>query len=274
MAKNKQSSGNGKKTGFRQQTITLFVLVLILYVGLNVISRTEGARTLVADKISNHTRLPVTIDDCGITPLLGLHLRGLTFHGIEMDDVRVSFNWLAFPFKEKPVVHRLTIAGMEARLMRAPATRQWEPLVLHEIADRVGTVLGLEQETPQVKDQSLPAFPEKWINSRTLLQLSRAKVVWLDEKGQELAYIADGDLKIEAGAFSGRHVARSVSECGHILLSSGELLRDFRIEAFSFEDSEVVLVLKMSERDGEYSEFSTQSLWEDLGGQLNNLSAL
>ncbi len=274
MAKKKaEAKQDDKKSVWKRNAITTLLIALVLYVGINIISRTDGARSAVADKISNGTRLPVALDDCGVTPLLGLRLRGLTFYGVEMPDVKVKFNWLAFLSKEKPFVRELDIYGMEVRLKRVPVSGNWEPLVLHGLARRLGVVLGLNP--PQMtEDDSLPKFPSSVINAKTRLQLSRAKVVWFDEQGHELAYITEADLDVDEGSFIDRKAVQSIFECGHILLANGQMLRDFRLETFSFNDSGVVLVLEMAERDGEYPEFATRTLWQDLNGQLNSLSEL
>jgi hypothetical protein len=275
MAKKKAESKKDSKTGvWKRNTIMTLLIVFVLYIGINLISRTDGARSFVADKISNGTRLPVALDDCGVTPLLGLRLRGLTFYGVEIPDVKVKFNWLSFLSKEKPFVRELDMRGLEVRLKRVPTTGYWEPLVLHGLGYRLGAVVGLNPARLQTAD-SLPKFPPYVINEKTRLQLSRSKMTWHDEQGSELAYITEADLSIDIGSFIDRKATQSVFECGHIKLGTGRLLRDFRLETFSFNDSEVVLVLEMSEHDGAYpEEFATRTLWQDLNGQLNSLSEL
>ena len=249
------------------------VIALILYIGMHVLSRTEGARSWVADKISNGTHLPVTLESSAATPLLGLRLKGLGFYGAKIPDVRIKFNWFSFLSKATPLVRQLDIRGLEIELKRVPDSGNWEPLVLHGLGSKLGTVLGLNpvQMSP---DNTLPKFPIRAINEKTLLQLSRAKVVWHDEQNRELAYISNADLRVESGAFIDRKVVQTIFKCGHIKLASGKLLRDFRMETFQFGDSGIVTVLGMADRDGEYDEFATQTLWQDLNLHLNSLSEL
>lgn len=257
----------------RRNAITLFLIALLLYIGIHLLARTDGARSAVADKISNGTRQPVAIEQCGATPLLGLHLKGLSFYGVETGDVTVKFNWLAFVFRHKPLIKRLDIQGLEVSLKRVPTSGHWEPLVLHGLGSRLGAVVGVNPSQTHM-DNSLPRFPAYALNEKTLLQLHRAKISWRDEQGRELAYITDADLSVRAGAFTDRKVVQSIVHCGHVRLASGQMLRDFRLEAFQVEGSAIVTVLDMADADGEYPEFATETLWQDLNQQLNTLSEL
>jgi hypothetical protein len=179
MAKKKAEAK--KKRHIRRNVITAVIILLILYVGIHILSRTEGARSAVADKISNGTRLPVALKGCGTTPLMGLKLDGLAFYGVEMPDVKIKFNWFAFLSKHKPLVRQLEIDGLEVNLKRIPVNGNWEPLVLHGIGSRLGAVLGLNPVQGGAMD-NLPKFPAYVINDKTLLKLSRAKVIWYDEQ--------------------------------------------------------------------------------------------
>ena len=272
MVKKKANSSPVKKSLKRNFWASL-VIALILYIGIHILSRTDGTRSWVADKISNGTRLPVALESCAATPLLGLRLEGLGFLGVQMPDVRIKFNWFFFLSKSTPLVRQLDIRGMEADLKRVPDTGNWEPLVLHGLGGKLGIVLGLNP-AQMGTDNTLPKFPAHAINEKTLLQLSRAKVVWHDEQNRELAYISNADLSVASSSFIDRKVVQTIFKCGHIKLASGKLLRDFRLEAFRFEGSGVVTVLDMADSDGEYAEFATQTLWQDLNLHLNSLSEL
>lgn len=260
-----------KRIRLKRSFVTATLIALILYIGAHVISRTEGARSAVADKLSNGTRQPIALDQCGMTPLLGLRLQGLSFEGVDMPDVKLSFNWLSFLSKEKPFVKKLRIRGLEIQFKRVPATGSWEPLVLHGVGSRLGAVLGLNP--PQV-EADLPRFPAYAINEKTLLELERAKVVWRDEQGREMAYITEADLKVRAASFIKRKVIQTILQCGHIKLASGRALRDFRLEAFRIEGSSVVTILDMADSNGQYEEFATQALWHDLHLHLNQLTQI
>lgn len=273
MARKEAVAPKQRKGRVKRSVLTSLLLALILYIGIQVISRMEGTRSLLADKISNGTRLPVALESCAATPLLGLHLKGLDFYGVQMPDVQIKFDFFAWLSSDKPLVKRLDIQGLEVKLKRVPTTGNWEPLVLHGLGGKLGAVLGLDP-VQLAADDTLPKFPAYVINDKTLLQLRRAKVVWNDEQDRELAYVADADLSVKAGRFIDRKVVQTIFKSGHIKLASGKLLRDFRLEAFRIEGSGVVTVLNMADRDGEYPEFATQTLWQDLGDQLNSLSQL
>lgn len=256
------------KNRLKWNAITAVVLVLIGYIGAHVLSRTEGFRQAVADKISNGTRQQISLEKCGMTPLLGLHLEGLSFQGVLMPDVRLSFNFF-FWATSNPLVKQLKINELEINLRRVPQSGHWEPLVLNGVGRRLGDALGLESG---VMDDSLPTFPPKAISTKTLLQLNRAKIVWNDETGAELAYITDADLKLKSGAFIKRKVIQSIVKCGHIRMASGYILRDFRFEAFRIEGSSVVTVLDLTDSNGEYPEFASDDLWEKLNTYLVQLT--
>lgn len=258
------------KTRIKWNTITAMTVFLICYIGAHVLSRTEGARAAIADKISNGTRQQVSLEKCGMTPLMGLHLEGLSFQGVQMPDVRMSFNWLSFFFDTTPFVKQLKIDGLEINLRRVPESGHWEPLVLNGVGRRLGDAVGLESSL--TGDDSLPKFPPEAINDRTLLQLQRAKLVWKDEAGREIAYITDADLKLRPGAFTKRKVIQTIVKCGHIKLANGRGLRDFRFEAFRIEGSEWVTVMDLADSNGEYPEFSSNALWSELNLYLTQLT--
>lgn len=258
------------KTRIKWNTITAVTLFLIGYIGAHVLSRTDGFKQAVTDKISNGTRQQVTVEAVGMTPLMGLHLQGLSFQGVLMPDVRMSFNPFSFFSDKKPFVRELKIDGLEISLRRVPESGLWEPLVLNGVGRRLGDAVGLESSL--TGDDSLPKFPPEAINEKTLLQLSRAKLVWKNETGKEIAYITDADLKLRSGSFTKRKVIQTIVKCGNIKMANGRGLRDFRFEAFRIEGSQIVTVLNMADSNGEYEEFSSDDLWAILNQYLTLLT--
>lgn len=272
MAKKKPSIKERLKR-WKRNSIATLVILAILYIGAHILSRTDGMRQAVADKLSNGTRQQISLEKCGMTPLLGLHLQGLSFQGVDMPDVRLSFNWFSFLSKSTPFVKELRIKDMEIRFRRIPTTGHWEPLVLNGVGSRLGAVLGLNPAA-MGDDESLPTFPPRAINAKTLLQLDDAKVVWRDENGKEIAYITEADMRLESGSFIKRKVVQTIVECGHIKLASGGAMRNFRLETFTFEDSAVIVVLHMEDSNGQYEQFASQTLWQDLHLHLNQLARI
>ncbi len=274
MAKKKVAAKKVSLIGkWKRYLITTALVAAVLYIGVHILSRTEGARTAVADKLSNGTRQQISIDHCGATPLLGLRLKGLRFQGVEMPDVKMSFNWFSFLSKERPFVKKLRIQRLEMQFRRIPSSGNWEPLVLHGVGSRLGAVLGLNP-SQMGTDDSLPRFPPYAINAKTMLELDRAKVVWRDESGREVAYITEADLKLKSGMFIKRKVIQTIVQCGHVKLASGRALRDFRLEAFRIEGSSVVTILDMADSNGQYDEFASNTLWQDLNLHLHHLSEM
>lgn len=273
MAKKRAVASKNKKRQLKRNILSGVLIALILYIGVHMISRTDGVRTAVADKISKGTRLPVALKSCGATPLLGLRLNGLDFYGVQMPDVRVKFNWFAWLSKKTPLVRQLEIQELQVKLQRVPDSGNWEPLVLHGLGSKLGAVLGLNPVQLQA-DDTLPKFPSFVINEKTLLQLRRAKVVWHDEQNRELAYITDVDTRIKVVAFSDRKAIQTLLKCGHIKLASGDILRDLQLEVFKIDGYTPTLVLKMSDSAGEYKGFQTEVLWQDLALHLTALSTL
>lgn len=272
MAKKKTPPKKSKWQRFKRNAITTLILLIILYIGGHVISRLNGTRQAIADKLSNGTRQPISIEKSGMTIFCGLHLQGLSFQGVDMPDVKMKFNWFSFFSRETPFVREIKIKDMEMTFRRIPTTGNWEPVILHGVGSRAGAVLGLN--TPNQADDSLPKFPPSAINTKTLLQLERAKIVWKDENGREIAYITDADLRIKTGTFIQRKVLQTIFQCGHLKLANGRGLREFRLEAFRIEGSSIVTVLDMADSNGEYEEFASSTLWEDLNTHLNQLSGM
>lgn len=269
----KSAAAKKKKRNLKRNLLSAVVIVIVLYVGIHLISRTEGARSFVTDKISNGTRLPVVVESCGATPMLGMHLRGVDFYGVQMPDVRIRFNWFALFSKKTPMVRQLEIRDLQVKLQRVPDSGNWEPLVLHGLGGKLGAVLGLNP-VPGSPDETLPKFPAYVINERTLLQLHHAKVVWHDELNRELAYITDVDTRIKVGTFVDRKAIQTLLSCGHIKLASGHLLRDLQLETVKIDDYKPTIVLKMSDSDGEYEGFQSEILWQDLHLHLKALTTL
>ncbi|MBT8041576.1 MAG: hypothetical protein KJN67_04675 [Pontiella sp.] len=271
MAKKKTIEIEGGIIGpIKRTLITLLLVALVLYIGIHIISRTDGVRSAVADKLSNGTRQLITLEKCGATPFFGLRLHGLSFQGVDIPEAKASFNWFAVFSKEKPLVKQLRIKSLDIEFRKNPVSGNWEPLVLHDIGSKVGEVIGLK--SIEVEHSSLPRFPSHVINQETLLQLDRAKVVWRDSDGREIAYITDADLRLRTGRFIKRRVIQTIVNCGHIKLATGNALRDFRLEAFRVEGSGFVTVLDMADSNGLYNEFSSQTLWQDLNLYLNRLT--
>jgi hypothetical protein len=269
----KKKKGGGKLSRFRRRLIATLLVLAILYIGAHVISRTEGIRALTADKISNGTGLPVSLKKCGATPLMGFRLKGLLIQGAEMPDVKMSFNWFSFLSKEQPFVKKIRLKDAEIRFRRVPATGNWEPLILHGIAARLGAVVGVNP-VQEGADESLPTFPSYAISGRTLLELEDVKLMWLDEKGNELASIEEADFSTLTKRFRKRKVTQAIVDCDQITLSSRRVLDDFRLEVVHLAGSDWITVLEMSDRGGEYPQFSTPTLWQELNQQLNQLSAV
>jgi len=273
MAKGRSGSVRGRLTVAKRRVIATGLFFLILYIGAHVISRTEGIRALVADKISNGTRLPVSLGKCGMTPLLDLHLQSLLIQGAEMPDVKLSFNWFCFLSKSRPFVHQIRLKDAEIRFRQIPATGKWEPLVLHGVGSRLGAVMGLNPIGGEI-DASLPVFPPYAINSKTLLQLKQTKLMWLDDRGNELASIENADFRVKMARLGKRKVVQALAECEQITLASRRVLDDFRMEAVGIDGSDWITVLEMSDSGGEYPQFATPTLWKDLNRQLNQLSTV
>ncbi len=271
MAKNK--AGKGRVAAWKRRVITASLVLLILYIGAHILSRTEGVRALVADKVSNGTGLPVSLKQCGMTPLLGMRLKGLLIQGTEMPDAKLSFNWFSFLSKNKPFVRRISLKDAEVRFRRVPTSGNWEPLVLNGIGCRLGAVMGLNP-LQREDDGSLPVFPPYAINSKTQLKLRNTKVMWLDDKGNELASIEKADFSVKMERLGKRKVIQAIAECKQITLASRRVLDDFRLEAIGIEGSDWITVLEMSDQGGEYPQFATPTLWQDLNLQLNQLSAI
>jgi hypothetical protein len=273
----RKSAGTKKKASpvvrLKRNALTVAIVALILYIGAHMISRTDGARAAIADKLSNGTRQLITLEKCGTTPLLGLRLRGLSFQGVSVPEATVSFNWFSFLSRKTPFVKELRIQGLEVNFTRVPNTGNWEPLVMHGVGTRLGAVVGLNPST-MGEDDALPKFPAYAINEKTLLQLKGAKIVWRDEKGRELAYITEASLSVKSETFIKRKVIQTIAKCGHVKLASGRALRDFRLEAFRIEGTSLVTVLDMADSNGQYEPFASKTLWQDLNLHLSQLTEL
>lgn len=269
----RKAKGGGKKTrgGLKRRVLTGFLLALILYLGAHAIARTEGVRSIVVDKISNFTHQPVALKKCAATLLLGLDLKGLAFYGVEMPNVKVEWNWLAMLSDNKPFIRRIHIQTMEVKLKRIPVSGKWDPLVLHDLGNRLGGALGLKH-LPFEDDQTLPQVPDILLNEKTALKIERAKIVWRDANGNELAYVDNADATVKVVNFQGREAVQFFLTAGHLKMADGKLIRDFELETIKIDGYKPVLVVRMASAGLEYDGFESQTLWQDLFSRLGSLS--
>ena len=272
MAK-KKKKGMTAVEKLKRNLMTGALILLVIYIGIHIITRTGGFNRLVTDKLSNGTRLPVTLEKCGATPLLGLRLQGLDFYGVRMPDVRIKIDWFARLSKEKPLVKRLDINGLEVAFRQVPATGNWQPLVMNDLGSRFGAVVGIKPAIGAAYDE-LPRFPAFVINKKTLLDLHRARITWYDGQNRELAYVTDVDSQVKVVAFSDRKALQVQLDCSHVKLASGPLLRDFELEAVQIDGYEHTLIMKMGCSEGEFEGFQTKTLWEDLFHHLSQLAEI
>lgn len=271
MAK-KKKTGRPLRVTLKKNVIIAGLIVFVGYAGIHIISRTNGFRGLVADKISNGTRLPVALEHCGATPLLGLQFKNLDFYGVRMPDVKLNFDWLSWFSKSRPLVKRLAVDGLEVEFRQLP-TGNWEPLVLNDLGSKFGAVVGLRPSALSDTDE-LPKFPAFVINDKTLLDLQRARVTWYDAQNRELAYVTDVDSRVRIESLDDRKALQVKLNCSHIKLASGHLLRDFQLEALKIDGYAPTLILKMADSDGEYEGFESETLWQDLYHHLSRLSEI
>ena len=57
----KKKAATKTRGNLKRNILSGLLIALILYVSAHILSRTEGFRGMVADKISNGTRLPVAL---------------------------------------------------------------------------------------------------------------------------------------------------------------------------------------------------------------------
>lgn len=273
MAKNPNPETKPTRKKRKWNLVCSLLIALILYVGIHMLIRTEGTRSMIADRISIWTKLPVSLGHCQATPLLGLRLDNLEFPGVKIPEARIKFNVFAGFLEGTPWIEKLILQEPELKLKRDAKSGQWEPFVLHKIGSHLGAVVGANK-TDIPAAENLPRFPESVLNAKTIFLLERAKVHWLNESGIELAYITSIDSSVKVVAFSDRKAIQTFLKCGHIKMASGKLLRDLELETVKIEGYDPVLILKLTDSDGEYDGFQTKNLWLDLRERLAALSKI
>lgn len=249
------------------------VIVVVLYVGVHVLVRTDGIHSMIVDRVSTETQQSVSIEHCSAMPGLDLKLSGIHFQGVDVKSLKVSFNLFSFFSKEVPLIRRLRIQGLEVHFERSQTEDRWDPAVLRDVGARLGRVLGLGSVS-RGECHLVSSVSTGLLNERTLLQLDRGTLVWFDDLGQEAARILDADITVRSDAFTGRRVMQSLVRCGHIELADGGALHDFDLEAFCIEGSEWITVLHMADSQGRYDEFSSSTLWDDLNLHLRELAGM
>jgi hypothetical protein len=268
MAKDARSSRALKRNVF-----STVLLAAIIYAGLHFLVRTEGVQSEVVNRLADWAKEPVSLGRCSLTPLLKLRLEGLALEHAKVEEARIGVDPFALFSEERPLFRSIHIVGLEVTLRRVGGAGVWRPEILHGIGSKVGSVLGVVSGI--VPDaQALPGVPERFINGDTIWTVERAKMVWKEANGVELAYLADVDSSTKVVDFSDRRARQTLIDAGHVKLASSHLIRDLELEVVQIGGYAPTLVLTMSDSAGRYDGFQTERFWEELRLRLEKLATL
>ena len=260
MAKPEPEAPVRKKSSLRRTLFFWFLILFILYAGIQFLSRTEGAKNWIEEQLSDALSQPVSVSFFKVTPSLSLHLQEVASEGVAISDWTLSFNPRFFQ-KNQPLIQKSALTGLSIQ------TRPNTPL-----AHALGSILNpifqtLEIEVPESPD----AVKTKFLDPRTLFFLQDASLVFLDASQQEIAFLKGIDLSSEKKLFNRQQVRRFIFQIQELKQADATPLKKVKLELFSFETSPFVAVLKMEDQFGIYDAFGSAQPWIDLPIYLHSL---
>jgi hypothetical protein len=242
-----------KKSSPRRTLFFLFLILLILYVGIQLLSRTEGGKNLIEEQLSDALSQPVSVSFFEVTPSLSLHLQGVTSEGITISDWRLSLNPRFFQ-KDQPLIQKSSLEGVSIRTgIEAP------------LAHALGAILNPIFQILEIEPAENSDFSKTKISDpRTLFFLKDASLVFLDASQQEIAFLKKINLSSEKKAFESRLVRRFIFQAQALKQTDAPPLKEVKLELFSFAGSPFVGILKMEDQSGTYDSFGSTQPWIDL----------
>lgn len=262
-----------KEHPFKRNLFWSLFLLIICYVGLHLLARTEGVRSYIAEQVSDAVGQPATIEQCALTPALALQMRGLVFEGVTAQEVRVGLDPLALVTRERPRMKSLQVKGLQVIFSPSADPGGWAPAVLNDIGSRLGAVLGAGSLS--VALTAMPAPPSShWINTRTTVALYETEMIWQDSTAKEIARLTGLEAHVQSARFHTRTATQFGIECAEIRLASGAKLETVQFEAVAFSGYAPVVILAFSDRAGEYEGFQSKLIWQDLTLHLEALGRM
>ncbi len=195
--KNKSSDeGIGFTTAIGRAVVTCLALVLVSYIAVLLIARTDGFRQIATDHISNLLELEVDIGQAKISHGLALVLRNVSRATSEdVADVRADSLMLRYRIRFLPwprlTVKHVEVDGLRVNFVRG-SEQNYEPRQLNPLHAMICELLELRVEDYEIAEDSLNEVLEAAVYWRIDAGLIR----WLAENGVVLREVSELNLEI------------------------------------------------------------------------------
>ena len=249
----------------RRFALGLLFLLFLGYGGWQVISRTDGFRLWVAERLSAFLGEPVRIGRCRATLPPGLDLRDIEAGELRAGRIVLSFR---FPVKGKSAIARVRIEKPEGRFVRDAAARAWRPHGLSSWIDAAARIAGHPADAGE--SEKGYRFPPPLL-AGTAWTLSGASFSWVDASGNEAAAVSGGELRSEPLGT----MRDTTIDCRRLRLFSGRELTRLHGELAFFRRPHrraVLLVLDLRADSGRCDPFSSTEPIPDLAEAIEELA--
>ena len=268
MARNRKSvrmEESPRKTGpirqFAHVVETIVVLVIIGYVAALLLSRTDGFRSLAADRLEDIVGMPVHIEKSSARWNLDVEFRQLSTEsngqqnqpGVRADRVMLDWSPLSSLRHLKMVWSGAEIEGGDITFATT-VSGQWEPAQLAPVSEQIAKWLGLdlkhhvradaEAVSPKKPDAAEGKKEEKrkWNASR--LRIRKTNIAWWAEATNELARLDGLALDVTPLDTPGHHITHYLLKLDRAESRGGLKMNGVNIELMDAADQQVVLTFQ------------------------------
>ena len=186
--------------------VTVVVLLLVLYGAALILSRTDGFRDLVEQRLRERWDWPVVVERAELNPALTLVLEGVGSENDAADGAGFSVAAMRSRWSLWGAIipGRATVRSVEARggaaTLKRDADGDWQPAFLARVAGELAAFAGIELNG---KDGDAASPPSVSIIN---VQLSDTNLTWLDRNDQAMASLTGLTFKSNETQWSGRNL--------------------------------------------------------------------
>lgn len=231
-------------------------LLAIAYGAALLLSRTEGMRYLVRDRIEAAIGMPASIGAMRMTPALDAILEDISLG--ETNTIQVRKVEIAGSLREKlkggAWMQSVRVAGCTLTLKLSPSGR-WTPAALEPLSGWSAQWCGIKIPVPPpaaASGRSGAADAEKTPDAaaqkfetagfhRIPVTLVGGKIIWRDAEGNELASAGDIEVHLTPLKTQAREIQHVVLSAGHIRSAAGDYITGLFVELLSTQGHHILL---------------------------------
>ena len=234
-------------------------LLAVAYGAALLLSRTDGMRYLVGDRLEQQLGLPVRIGAMRLTPGLDLVLENVTTDDartIQVERLEISGSLLQ-KLKGRPWLQSAEITGCRLAMTQSPGGR-WSPAACMPMSEWLVRWCGIRIPSlpltgapGQAKDSApgektldaadLGVNESRGFHHQIPLKLRNGKIIWQDAQGGELASAGDIEVHITPLRTQTREMQHAVFSAGHVRSAAGDYITGIFVELLSTQGHHVLL---------------------------------